>query len=214
MSYEVISENTITVQRDIAEIRNQFGDVVSIEQQAVSYNPGDVISDDNVSGYIKKKLEDGDPAYTSILKKTDKEPGPTPLVEPLENYDKLNVYQIVSKLRTLTTEHVSKVKEYELEHEKRPEVLSYSIGSKEAPHERVDGSLTPDPVESTKGKDPLTDLSQDPVFLENGAPVELEEVPEPKRETPEKSEPVEELVPTASEDQPAKTASGRKTVKK
>lgn len=137
MSYEVISDETVSVPRDKEVVTDQFGTEVSVLIEEVLYSKGDVIEDDNVSRYVKDKIEEGDDRWKTLLKKVSKDAGPAPLTEPLDGYDDLEEAEVLEKLKTLKSDEVSAVKAYERDNLNREEILDFNIGAKESPNERV-----------------------------------------------------------------------------
>lgn len=150
MSYEVISEGTVSVPRDKETIKDQFGNDVSVLLEEKLYKPGSVIDDNDVSKFVKERLENGDKRWNSLLKKVSKDAGDAPLSEPVEGYDELSDAEVLDQLRNLSSEDVSKVKEYEAANKGREEVLEFNVASKEAPSERVETVV--EPTDESKAK--------------------------------------------------------------
>lgn len=216
-SYRIKPEYGATVLKSLGEFRDVNNQLVGYEHVGVFYDHGENVPESEISPVILKRYEEGDPFTLEVFEKNDDEPKLNELARagvPFEDYDSLSVGEVVAALEVLPDSVGARIRQWEIEHQNRPEITEYSLGRREGTVQRVTGEVGSASVEATPGStadiptrevgESSVDLGADAAGRGGGATV-----PPNDQDTPEPQEPVEETEKDAESENGSDTGSRR-----
>lgn len=138
----------LSVPRSIGELRDIYGNVVGHSHVNRTYFEGDVLEESDVSPVVQEQVDSGE--YTRLEKVSDNVDAGPASAAPITGYNDLSVEQVRGLFDHLPSETINRIKDYEREHENRPEISEYSVGLGEASVDRLQGNVGSERVDATE----------------------------------------------------------------
>lgn len=149
-TYEITADE-YTIHKEVGRVTDPVsGAVVDIQQgQGKVYFRGDIIPASEISPATLDALEDEDHPSHEYVAKRLKKSGDDPrealdarVGAPFAGYDEMDEEEVVTAMRNLPSAAITRIKEYEVAHENREEIVGFNIGFKESPIARQTGKVS------------------------------------------------------------------------